>query len=105
MRRPVIMLLVAALLGLIAVGGTWVNYKKPWVMDDFRSGYLAASEGELVKQNSRGCALMMTEKYDVESPYVQYETPEGPSAFYLGCMRGLAPLPNDWWNASGYLNA
>jgi hypothetical protein len=105
MRRAIVVVTAAFLLGILAIGGIWASYKKPWVMDDYRAGYLTAHEGHLEKRNGHGCALTMAEKYDVEPSYVQYDTPDDASAFYLGCVRGLAQLPNDWWNASGYLNA
>jgi hypothetical protein len=105
MRRPILLLTAAVLLGIATIGGVWASYKKPWVMDDFNAGYMAAHEGNLDKMNKRGCALTMAEKYDVEPSYVQYDTPDDAAAFYLGCVRSLAGLSDDWWNASGYLDA
>jgi hypothetical protein len=105
MRRVITLLTLGVLISVLALGGLWASFKKPWLMDDFRSGYTAGKEGDLPDKGHEGCAKAMADLYDTEPSYVQWDTPEEPSAFYLGCERGLAGLTNDWWNASGYLTA
>lgn len=107
-RVPRWVLITAAivLLPVLAFGGVWVSYKKPWLMDDFRAGF---SVGEDLKARDVGtkddpCGEAMASRYGGEASYT-YDTPEDQSAFFLGCTRGLFGARNDWWNVSGYLTA
>jgi len=94
------------LLPVLALGGYWINYKKPWLMDDFRAGYAYGADTELdAKRPDDPCGDAMAEIYDLEPGYDQFITPEDASAFYLGCNRGWHGASNDWWNVSGYLTA
>ncbi len=99
---------VCLLLPAFALGGYWVNYKKPWLMDDYRAGYAAATrDADLrpVGNQEDPCAEAMAATYGGEARYVQYDTPEDQSAFYLGCWHGFHGVNSDWWNVSGYLTA
>ena len=93
------------LLPVLAFGAIWVNYKEPWLMDDFRAGYAAGKEGDLPSTGQDRCGQEMAKRYGGEPSYHQFVTPEDQSAFYLGCSRGLHGGTNDWWNVSGYLTA
>lgn len=93
----------------IVVGAVWVNYKKPWLMDDYRSGY--AQGGALLDvivgpdDASEQCAELMAQRYEGPPDYDQYVTPEPASAFWWGCFVAANGGENDWWNVSGYLTA
>ncbi len=103
--RWVVVLMLALLVPVLAFGAAWVNYKKPWLMDDFRAGYAAGKEGDLPGDAKDPCGDEMANRYGGAESYAQYDTPEDQSAFYIGCSRGLNGLSNDWWNVSGYLTA
>lgn len=106
-RIPVwaLLVLMCLLFPVLAVGGYWINYKKPWLIDDFRTGYAVGVDADNLNLGEKAdpCALAMATKYGGEPSYDQYITPEDQSAFYIGCYRGFHGVVNDWWNVSGYL--
>jgi hypothetical protein len=109
-KRPLVWFVVLALLiPAIAFGAVWGWYKKPWLMDDYRSGYAAGTQvsGQTADANDsdQRCAELMGSKYGIAPKYQQYVTPEPASAFWWGCIHGAGGADNDWWNVSGYLTA
>ena len=89
---------------VLTVCAFWINYKKPWLMDDFRAGYAFGADSD-AQQSDDPCGDAMAAAYDWEPRYDQFITPDDASAFYIGCYRGLHDASNDWWNVSGYLTA
>ncbi len=106
-RRRVAVVVVCCLVPVLAICSAWVVQKQPWLMDDFRAGYDVVEEGNLADlgRGSDPCAEEMASRYEAESSFRRYDTPEDASAFYLGCYRALNGGSNDWWNVSGYLTA
>lgn len=103
------MVVVCLLAPVMVFGARWAAYKKPWLMDDFRSGY---AEGTRVlglitdrEDVAQRCGELMAREYGGPPEYVQYDTPEPASAFWWGCNVAVSGSSNDWWNVSGYLTA
>ena len=93
----------------LVFAAVWISYKKPWLMDDYRSGYsvgagMSAVAGSPEKVSEK-CAELMAERYGGPPKYDQYITSEPASAFWWGCVSGTGGGENDWWNVSGYLTA
>ena len=64
--RSVVFLTLCLLLPVLAFGAIWVNYKKPWLMDDFRAGYTAGVDGELPSPGKDPCGQEMANRYGGE---------------------------------------
>lgn len=108
-RALVWVLVVCMVTPALVVGATWVSYKKPWLMDDYRAGYAAGTReiGEVADPNEAAnrCAELMGSRYGSAPKYVQYDTSEPASAFWWGCNSAVSGGENEWWNVSGYLTA
>jgi hypothetical protein len=104
--RWVLITVAIVLLPVLAFGGVWVSYKKPWLMDDFRAGFTVGEDLQArdVGKRDDPCGEAMASRYGGEASYT-YDTSEDQAAFYWGCWRGLSGVSNDWWNVSGYLTA